>query len=129
MIGSLGTLIFTVSSSQFLTFNNFKREVSATWNTVERIGTKPLPQFGGAKLQSLSLVIILDAQLGVKPREMMEKIEKMIEAGEANPLIIGKNIIGLHEWIITKSSESWDYILNKGELIKATVTINLQEYL
>ena len=129
MIGSLGTLIFTVSSSQFLTFNNFKREVSATWNTVERIGTKPLPQFGGAKLQSLSLVIILDAQLGVKPREMMEKIEKMIEAGEANPLIIGKNISGLHEWIITKSSESWDYILNKGELIKATVTINLQEYL
>ena len=71
MIGSLGTLIFTVSSSQFLTFNNFKREVSATWNTVERIGTKPLPQFGGAKLQSLSLVIILDAQLVVKHSEMM----------------------------------------------------------
>jgi hypothetical protein len=129
MIGSLGTLIFMVSSSQFLTFHNFKREVSATWNTVERIGAKPLPQFGGAKLQSLSLVITLDAQLGVKPREMIEKIEKMIEAGEANPLIIGKNIVGSHEWIITKSSESWDYLLNKGELIKATVTINLQEYL
>lgn len=129
MIGSLGTLIFSVSDNQIFTFKNLKRELSANWSSTERIGLKPLPQFGGAKLQTLSLEITLNAWLGIKPREMLKKIEKMVEAGEANPLIIGENIVGEHEWIITKSSETWDYILNKGELVKAKVTINLQEYL
>lgn len=129
MIGSLGTLIFSVSDNRIFTFKNLKRELSANWSSTERIGLKPLPQFGGAKLQTLSLEITLSAWLGIKPREMLKKIEKMVEAGEANPLIIGENIVGEHEWIITKSSETWDYILNKGELVKAKVTINLQEYL
>ena len=78
MVGLLGGLRFRVSRSQVLTFKNFKREVSATWNSIDRIGMKPLTEFGGADLQKISFDVTLDASLGVRPIKLIKIIDRMI---------------------------------------------------
>lgn len=129
MIGILGSLRFRVNDSRVFTFQNLKREVSASWSTMERIGQKPLSEFNGPDLQTISFDITLDASLGVKPRYLLGVLERMVEAGEVNTLVIGKNKVGKNKWVITKSSEAWEVVLRGGELYRASVSLTLQEYL
>lgn len=129
MVGLLGNLRFRVSDNRVLTFRNFKREIAGNWSTTDRINQKPLPEFGGAQLQTITLEITLDASLGIKPRKLLKTIENMVETGEVHELAIGKKIVGKNKWVITKSSEAWDTILSGGELLRAKVSLTLQEYI
>ena len=129
MIGLLGSLRFRVNDNKVFTFSNMKREVSASWNTMERIGQKPISEFSGPNLQTISLDITLDASLGVRPRQMLEILERMTESGQANELVIGMKMVGKNKWVITKCSQAWDVILRGGELYRANVSLSLQEYL
>ena len=129
MIGILGNLRFRVNDSQVFTFQNLKREISASWNTMDRIGQKPLSEFSGPDLQTMSFDVTLDVSLGVKPRYLLEVLERMTESGEVNTLVIGKKMVGNNKWVITKSSEAWEVVLRGGELYRATVSLTLQEYL
>jgi hypothetical protein len=129
MIGILGSLRFRVNDSRVFTFHNLKREVSASWSTMERIGQKPLSEFNGPDLQTISFDITLDASLGVKPRYLLGVLERMVETGEVNTLVIGKKMVGKNKWVITKSSEAWEVVLRGGELYRASVSLTLQEYL
>jgi phage protein U len=129
MIGLLGNLRFRVNDNKVFTFQNMRREISASWNSMERIGQKPISEFGGASLQTVSLEITLDASLGVKPRQLLGDLERMTESGEANKLVIGRKMVGKNKWVITKCSEAWEVILRGGELYRAKVTLSLQEYL
>ena len=129
-VGALGnSLIFRVSDEKVLTFKNMKREVTGNWGSMERIGQKPLPNFQGPALQTITMEIKLDALLGIKPRKIIQKIENMVETGQAEILIIGQKRIGKNQWVITKSSEAWDTVMQKGELLRATLSLTLQEYL
>lgn len=129
MIGLLGSLRFRVNDNKVFTFSNMKREVSASWNTMERIGQKPISEFSGPNLQTISLDIILDASLGVRPRQLLEILERMTESGQAKELVIGRKMVGKNKWVITKCSQAWDVILRGGELYRANVSLSLQEYL
>ena len=129
MIGILGSLRFRVNDNRVFTFQNLKREISASWSTMERIGQKPLSEFNGPDLQTISFDITLDASLGVKPRYLLEVLERMVETGEVNTLVIGKKKVGKNKWVITKSSEAWEVVLRGGELYRASVSLTLQEYL
>ena len=129
MIGLFGSLRFRVNDNKVFTFNNMKREISASWNTMERIGQKPISEFGGANLQTISLDITLDASLGVRPRQLLEVLERMTESGQASELVIGRKMVGKNKWVITKCSQAWDVILRGGELYRANVSLSLQEYL
>ncbi|GLB24906.1 hypothetical protein LXJ15735_11470 [Lacrimispora xylanolytica] len=129
MIGLLGSLRFRVNDNKVFTFNNMKREVSASWNTMDRIGQKPILEFGGPNLQTISLDITLDASLGVRPRQLLEVLERMTESGQASELVIGRKMVGKNKWVITKCSQAWDVILRGGELYRANVSLSLQEYL
>ena len=96
---------------------------------MERIGQKPLSEFNGPDLQTVSFDITLDASLGVKPRYLLGVLERMVETGEVNTLVIGKKKVGKNKWVITKSSEAWEVVLRGGELYRASVSLTLQEYL
>ena len=128
-VGALGSrLVFQVSDWRVLTFRNLKREVSGNWSSMERIGQKPLPFFQGASLQTMTMEIVLDASLGVRPRRMLKQIERMVESGQAEILVIGRQRVGNGRWVITKNSEAWDVIQRRGELYRATMSLTLQEY-
>lgn len=133
-IGNLGSLItFKVGINNkknlsVLTFNNLSQKVSARYGTHNIIGNKPKLEFLGAELRNLSFDIVLSATHGVKPRKTIETIEKAIESGEAYTFTLGGSKVGKNKWVITDMSEAWNKILNKGELVEATISISLKEY-
>lgn len=129
MIGTLGpNLIFTVSDDYVLTFSGMTRDLSSRWATHETPGVKPRAEFLGPGLQSVSLPITLSSNLGVKPREMLERVEQMVETGDTEYLILGCRPVGKNRFRVTGSSETWDVIYNQGELARAKLTLTLEEY-
>ena len=128
MVGALGSLIFEVSDSRILTFSDLEREISGRWTEHAVIGGKPRPEFLGPGLQGIHLQITLSANLGVRPRNMLDLIARMVETGTAEYFVVGSRPVGQNPFRLTGSSEAWDKIYSGGELAKATVTITLEEY-
>lgn len=129
MIGTLGSKItFEVSDDRAMTFRDMTRSISSRWAEHEMLGCKPKPEFLGAGNQSVQLTITLSASLGVRPRTVLEAIEAMVETGVAEYLVIGSRPVGKNPFRLTASSETWDHVFSRGELVKATVTITLEEY-
>ncbi len=130
VVGSWGnTIIFRTSDSRILTFSNFSRTVSSSWANHSRIGRKDKSEFVRPDLQKITFTIVLDATLGVKPRETLEKIAGAVEKGTVNTLVIGGKKVGSSRWVIQSASEAWDYILQEGQLVHAKVSLTMEEYL
>ena len=128
-IGTLGrNVVFEVSDDRVFTFSELTREVTSRWTNHEPQGVKPKPEFLGAGLQTASLTITLSATLGVRPRDVLEAIENMVENGTAEYLVIGNRPVGSNPFRLTGSSEAWNTVYNRGELARATLTISLEEY-
>lgn len=128
-IGTLGrNVVFEVSDDRVFTFSELTREVTSRWTNHEPQGVKPKPEFLGAGLQTASLTITLSATLGVRPRDVLEAIENMVENGTAETLVIGNRPVGSNPFRLTGSSEAWNTVFNRGELARATLTISLEEY-
>jgi len=128
-IGTLGrNVVFEVSDDRVFTFSELTREVTSRWTNHEPQGVKPKPEFLGAGLQTASLTITLSATLGVRPRDVLEAIENMVENGTAETLVIGNRPVGSNPFRLTGSSEAWNTVYNQGELARATLTISLEEY-
>lgn len=129
-IGNFGKLIvFETSDSRVLNFNNFQKTVSANWGKHERKGKKPRSEFLNPELQGITFTIVLNAQHGVRPRKTLESIERAIESGCVESLVIGAAKVGKNKWKIMQMSETWDTILSHGELMKASLDLTLEEYL
>lgn len=128
-IGTLGrNVVFEVSDDRVFTFSELTREVTSRWTNHEPQGVKPKPEFLGAGLQTARLTITLSATLGVRPRDVLEAIENMVENGTAETLVIGNRPVGSNPFRLTGSSEAWNTVYNRGELARATLTISLEEY-
>lgn len=112
-----------------LTFNNFRKEVSSTTTLHKRVGKKPKSEFTGPELATISFDMVLLASLGVKPREMIEKIEKCCEQGIVGYLVIGGKKVSKNKFRIKSASESWDEVYRDGNLYQATVSVSMEEYI
>ena len=121
-------IAFSVSDKKIFTFSELRREGEARWKKHETIGAKPRLQFLGPGGDTLSLTIVLDARHGVNPRETIEKINYYRDLGKSDHLIINGMKVTEHKLVITQTSDTWNEIWNKGELVRATMEINFQEY-
>ena len=130
MIGRWGTrIIFTVSDKRILTFQDFKRKVAGEWAEHGRLGQKDQAEFLKPQLQEVTFSIELNAMYGVRPRSTMDALVRAVEQGEVHVLVIGTRRVGNYYWRITDISEAWDVVMNRGELVKATLDITMKEYL
>ncbi len=129
-IGNWGTtLVFETSDSRILTPANLARSVSADWATHSRIGLKDQTEFLRPALQKITFDLTLDAMYGVRPRTMLDLIAACVENGTVQKLVIGGKQVGKNYWRITSTSETWQVMFNKGELVRAKVTVTMEEYL
>ena len=129
-IGHIGrTVVFETSDRRILTFKKMQRTVKGRWASHSRIGKKPKKQFLGPDADQLTFTITLNAQHGVNPRQTVENIERLIRTGEPQTVVVGSRKVGSGKYAITEASESWDTILNRGEVLKITCDITLEEYL
>lgn len=128
-LGSWGQdLVFTVNDSKILTFDKLQRTITGRWGSHSRLGKKDQTEFLGPGLQKMTFSITLSAMYGVKPRAMLEAIEKAVESGTVNPFVVGGKRIGSGQWKITSATEAWDVVWRQGELVKATLDITMEEY-
>ena len=101
---------------------------AARWATHEVINGKPLSQYVGTALKTASIEVSFNAQYGVSPRASLETLSRLAEAPYAHALIIGGKPVGNCLFKITDVSETWGTVFSGGELISASVSISLEEY-
>lgn len=129
-IGNWGTeVVFNVSELSSFTFKDMKRTVGSDWATHSRVGLKDQVEYLRPSLQKMSFTISLDATLGVKPRDIIERMAAMSERGEVHHFVVGCQRVGNYRWRITSIGEAWEKIYNRGELTNAKLDITMEEYL
>lgn len=129
-IGNIGkTIIFETNDKRILRFSSLDKTVKGRWASHSRIGKKPKKQFLGPDSTGLKFTITLNAAHGVRPVKMLKKIEKAVKRGKPKKVVIGKKSLSKNKFVITEMSETYDYVLDKGEVVKASCEITLEEYL
>lgn len=113
-----------------LTFDNLQREADGRWATHEITGQdrKPLLEFLGPGLTSLSFSVFLSATLGVNPTSEIKKFQQLRDQGIVCNLIIGGSVLSENKWALTKLSESLKTFDGSGNLMIAALNITLLEY-
>ena len=128
-LANWGTAIFfSVSEDMVLTFRNMNRTVGSAWAIHSRIGLKDQVEYLRPNLQKVTFEIALDANYGVDPRAIIERMERASELGEIHPFIIGGRPVGRLYWRLTTVGEAWETIYNNGALTNAKLNITMEEY-
>lgn len=128
-IGSWGTgVVFSVSDLRVLTFSDMSQTAGSEWAVHSRIGGKDQAEYLRPKLRKLTFAIELNASLGVRPRTVLEMLERHCELGHVFPFVIGGRRLGRHRWRMTDVSEAWETIYSRGDLYRAKVHVTMEEY-
>ena len=129
MIGSLGEVVFEVSSDLVRTFRDFQIQRSAKFSEHAIHGGKALLEFTGLAPASMSLSIRLDAGLGVNPKEELEALREILTNHEAVPFILDGEPQGDGLWVLEGLDENYEVIDNQGTFIALDVSLKLKEYI
>lgn len=128
MIGAWGKVTFFVTEKEMRTFDAFKRSESARWSKHDIHLQKPKPEFTGTDSGKVTFTMHFSASHGVNPRKELDKFVKYVRNGEAHVLVIGNKRIGVGKWYIPDVSEDWNYFDNKGNVLSAKISVNMEEY-
>lgn len=128
MLGKYGDIIFETSDKRILSFKEFSQNISGRWGSHSVIGKKEKMEFNGPAKRKVTFKMTFRAIYGIRPREMLERLEYMVEKGLVDYLVIGGRAVGENRFAITGLSETWDTIYSGGELAKASVTVTMEEY-
>ena len=128
MIGTFGEVTFEVSADRVRTFDGLKRSGSARLASHDLIGRKPLLEFGGPGLETLSLNMTLSAFLGLDPVEEVKELRQMRDEGTAAPFTLNVAPQGTGLWVLESLSEDWKYIDNNGVPQQIDCALTLKEY-
>lgn len=127
-IGNWGSYLkFKVDDDQTLTFDDFRLDISARTSKHNMIGAKPKLEFDGPDLNTVSMKIKVSVFAGMRPRTIERKLKKCVQRGDVAPLVIGGRVI-LSKAILTKVSESYDIVIQRGGLAEMSATVTFSEY-
>ncbi len=129
MIGAFGDVIFETSDKKILNFSGFTRNAQGRFAKHEIINNKPLSEFLGPGLDTVTFTVNLNGNFGVKPREEMDRWIVLARSGTANTLVIGNSAIGVDKWAVINVSEAWDAVFNDGKLFSGKIDVTLEEYI
>lgn len=126
--GSLGDIVFEVSSSRVLLLESFSCSLESRWEEHEAQGALPRPEFLGPALPTHSLAILLRRDfLGHSPVVEIRKLQVMLARGEIARLIIGH--VGYGKVSLRKLEYTWNHV-SRGEAgpLSASANLELKEY-
>lgn len=128
-VGNLGSaIVFETSDNRVLTFSGMTQKVSGKYTKHNVIGKKDKPEFTGPGNRSVSFKVLLDVSLGMRPMDIMNSMERAVESGETNHLVVGGRPIGENKFYISSLSEAYDVVMSHGEIARASLNITLEEY-
>lgn len=126
-VGSLGDIIFEVSSSKVETLKNLKKSGSVSYGKHKRHCGSTLLEFTGKDPGNFSFDITLSSSLGVDVAKEIEKIEAAEQSGKAMRLILGMSIYG-KKCVIVNHSVNYKYFDKAQNPLVADVSVSLTEY-
>lgn len=126
VIGALGSLPFVCAYGKVLTFHELNKEQSVRWARHEVIGKKPMLEFIGDDLMTVSLKIRFDTNLGVPPIIGLKHLQKQLDNKQAKSLVIGGEYFG--RFVIESVSEERRFHTGAGVCTVAEATIKLIEH-
>lgn len=127
-VGSLGEIIFTVSEREIKTIRDYSRKTASRLTTHDIIGQKPITEFLGPGIESVSFTIKLSAFAGINPKQEAEKLRQMTQEGEVVNFILGGYPVGENKWIIESVEETANYFDGHGNIVSSDVNLTLHEY-
>lgn len=126
MIGTFGPVVFTSSTNAVRTFSNLERSKSYRFAQHNVLIGKPRLEAIAPDLDTISFNMRFDLALGIDPASELIKLGGIIEAGAPQALVVGDNMLGL--FVVEKLSEDWRRIDGRGQIIVASVSLQLKEY-
>lgn len=128
VIGSFGEIVFEVSDKKIQTYDDFQRTNSPRWQEHAIIGQKPILEFEGPGVDTISFTVVLRAELGVNPEEQLVKLRKFARWGKKALFIRGNQPISTNYWVIDSLVEKHRNIDKLGNVLTIEVDLNLKEY-
>lgn len=129
MIGFFGKdIVFEVTDKRIMSIMNLSRTIQSRYAEHALLQNKPVSEFIGPNLDTVSFTVKLDAVYGINPHEQFVKWIYLAREGHAETFSIGGKAMGVDKWTVTNVTENWDLIWNQGELVKGSIDVELKEY-
>lgn len=128
-IGALGDIVFEVSDKTVRTFQSMSWQGSVRIAEHKRHNMNAMTEFEGIDADVITFKITLSTALGVDPMTELKKIWKYERGGIYVPLVVGDHAYGKNYWLIKNHKTDMQRFDKSGNLISASVTISLIEYL
>lgn len=125
VLGLLGYCPFYCSDGRVLTFNNFQKKMSTRYAEHAVLGQKPTLEWVGQSLDEISFNIRLDAGLGTPPAVGLALLERMVESGTGQILLIGTEYFG--RFVITSIDQDRRFFTGNGVPRVVDCKLNLKE--
>lgn len=128
VLGSGDTAIkFETSADKVRTWQEARMAAAARWATHDVYAGKPLREFLGPGLSTITMSIRLDTGLGLVPRDELAKMRLSMSTGAVLQFTVGGRYFG--DVTISNVDEQWVLIDADGVLQKAIASLTLEEYL
>ena len=134
MIGAIGSkaiddvVVFEVSDKRILTFDGFKRNNKINFAKNNVLLQKPVSEYVGQELDSISFTVSFKSELGTDPRTEADKLIYLHRDGAVVTLILWGKAFGTYRWVITNLDMDWTRINKIGYCRAIECGITLEEY-
>ncbi len=119
-------VIFEVNADKIRTWTDMRRSGEGRWAEHDVFAGKPVAEFIGPGLDTLTLSVRLDAARGVMPLDEVKNLRLLRDNGAVLPLIVGDELVG--DFVLKGLSEDERRFDPKGALLLAVVELTLREY-
>jgi hypothetical protein len=128
VIGSFGSIVFSVSGNKINTFKNAKWDSTTRYSQHARHLKDPLVEFTGDNNDTFSFTMEFEVWLGVNPIDEVAKAIVMKRNAEVHRLVIGNKAYGKNKWVLTSVSAPLKEFDNKGNILVASIDVSLLAY-
>ena len=121
-------MVFSVSENTVKTFDELSWKTSAKYATHDRHIKKDLLEFLGPEGASISFKMAFSVMYGTNPLREVERVNRLVNQGITDRLVIGGRVIGDYKWVIQSASNTLKRFDNKGNCWAAVVSVTMKEY-
>lgn len=127
-IGSYGDVTFTVTENNVLTPEKYDVQIGNRLEKHDRLNAVDISEFKKRELIKVTIPLKLIYTL-CNVKKAIKSLVSASENGEHYPLIIGREQIGIHDFILTNFNYSIIQTDGTGSPIIAICNLNLEEYI
>lgn len=121
-------ILTSLNDTRVMTFNDLQRRTRARTATHDLINRQSVTEFIGEDAETISLDIKLVRQLGVNPEEEARRVRDYVKSGYVDYLIIGGEVIGDGQWLITDVQEKLRIVDCFGRIVVSELALDFQSY-